>query len=120
VRLTSGFETNYPNTTATQSVRGTPALLEYLFGGTAQVAPPVSHFPVVSMEGEMLRIRFVARSNDPALAWSVEASSDLVNWSPEGVQELEAESAGSELLRRTYQVPMVGERRFLRIRASLQ
>lgn len=119
VRLTSGFETNYPNTTATQSVRGTPALLEYLFGGTALRAPDASHFPAVSIEGGMFRIGFVARSNDPALSWRVEASSDLGIWSVSGVEELPAVIAGEGLLRRTFQVPMTSERKFLRIRATL-
>lgn len=124
-RLASGFESSYPNMTANQSVRGMPAVLEYLFGGTAQSAPDTSHLPAVSIEGGMFRISFVARSDDPSLSWQVEANSDLANsspgaWNSNGVQELTATPSGEGMMRRTYQVPMIGDRRFLRIRAEIR
>jgi hypothetical protein len=75
------------------------------------------------MEGGMFRISFVARSNDPALSWVVEASNDLANpnaWSAAGVEELPATPAGEGLERRTHQIPMTGDHRFLRIRATLR
>jgi 1,4-alpha-glucan branching enzyme len=116
-RGSNSFSGNYPGVTATQIVRGRPALLEYLFGGTLDQAPPTQYLPAHEIVGEKLRLSFVARSDDAALAWRVETTTDLVAgpWTTEGVDSQPEETLSATLVRHIREVPATGAKRFLRL-----
>jgi hypothetical protein len=116
--VTNSFSDRYPGFSANQTIRGLPAKVEYLFGGTADQAPPVEHLPTFTPSGSNVCLSFVRRTDDSSLNHVVEFKSDLAsgNW-----QQVEAtptrHPAGDSMERWTYYVPTGGTARgFYRIR----
>ncbi len=119
-RLPSSFAERYPGMGATQSVRGLPALAEYLFGGTLGAAPATDHLPVQTLAGNKMRFTFVTRTDDPTLGHSVVTSTNLGAgpWTTNGVIALGSEILTGNLVRRTYEIPADVPMRFLKIIAE--
>ncbi len=119
VNLTNTFSGCYPGFSANQTVRGLPAKLEYLFGGTSAASPPADHLPTFSNVGANVRLSFVRRTDDSTLNHVVELNYDLASgvWQQVSTQPA-TESAGMDLQRWTYDIPTDGAARsFYRIRA---
>ena len=120
-RLANSFAERYPQTAANDKIRGLPALAEYLFGGTLAQPPPQEHLPAQSYTNSKLRFTFVTRTDDNALTHRVVTSTNLTtgSWTTNGVTALAAEVlSGTNLTRRTYEVPADAPQRFLRIVAE--
>jgi hypothetical protein len=116
--LTNTFADRYPGISANQTVRGLPAKVEYLLGGTAGQAPPAGHLPTFVPVGSNVRLSFVRRTDDSALNHVVEFKSDLASgaWQSVSVQPT-SEPAGTDLQRLSYDIPTAGAARgFYRIR----
>ena len=116
--LGSTFSGSYPGFSANQTVRGLPAKVEYLFGGTAGSPPPAAHLPTFGPAGPNMRLSFVRRTDDPALNHVVEFRSDLAtgSWQPAG-NATSTEAVGNGLQRSNFDFPMEGTKGFYRIRA---
>jgi hypothetical protein len=117
--LLSNFSSRYPGFSANQTVRGLPAKVEYLFGGTAGSPPPAAHLPTFGPAGSNMRLSFVRRTDDPILNYVVEFRSDLATgaWQPAGNRTSE-EGASSGLERVSFDFPVNGTTKgFYRIRA---
>lgn len=119
-RRTNSFEDRYPATAAGKTVRGLPALAEYLFGGTLVLPPPADHLPLHTLDGNKLRVSFVTRTDDPALGHRVVSSTNLSEnlWATNGVIALPYETLSGDLIRHTYEVSADAPQRFLRIVAE--
>lgn len=119
-RRTNSFADRYPVTAANKTVRGLPALAEYLFGGTLAQQPPREHLPAQAMTNGKLRFTFVTRTDDDTLAHRVVTSTNLLSgpWTTNGVATLPAEVLPGNLCRRTYEIPANTAGRFLRIVAE--
>jgi 1,4-alpha-glucan branching enzyme len=122
IRLANTFAERYPGISADQMVRGRPALLDYLFGGTAAQAPREADLPVAAVASGKLRLTFVTRTNDTALSHRVTTKTDLAAglWTTNGVTELPAENLPDGMQRRTYEVPVDSPQRYLRIEAEIR
>ena len=119
-RLPNTFSDRYPQTAAGETVRGMPALVEYLFGGTATQPPDPPNLPQHEITGGKLRLSFVTRTDDSNLTYVVQTTTDLVNgpWVAEGIIKLDDIVVGEGLLRRTHEVSAEGPKRFLRVLAG--
>jgi hypothetical protein len=117
--LQNSFADRYPGISANQTVRGLQAKMEYLFGGTAAQAPSAVNLPTTSIVGSTMRLSFVRRTDDSALKHVVESRTDLASGNWVEVTALPTQqSAGTDLERWTYDLPITGDaRRFYRIRA---
>ncbi len=116
--LANTFNDRYSGVSANETVRGLPAKLEYLFGGTLEAAPPAAHLPTFGPVGANVRLSFVRRTDDSSLHHVVEFKSDLVGgtWQEVPVEPATV-PAGTDLQRWTYDIPTGGaERGFYRIR----
>ena len=117
--VSNTFSGRYPGISANEAIRGLPAKLEYLFGGTSAAAPSAAHLPTFAPVGSNVRLSFVRRTDDSALNHVVEFKSDLASgaWQAVSIQPA-TESAGTDLQRWTYDIPTAGAPRgFYRIRA---
>ncbi|MBU6182167.1 MAG: alpha amylase C-terminal domain-containing protein [Verrucomicrobia bacterium] len=117
--VTNSFSDRYPGFSANQTIRGLSAKVEYLFGGTADQAPPVAHLPTFAPSGSNVRLSFVRRTDDSSLNHVVEFKSDLASgaWQAVSIQP-STEPADTDLQRWTYEIPTAGAPRgFYRIRA---
>lgn len=116
-RLATTFADSYPGMTPNQMIRGRPALLDYLFGGTAAQAPRDADLPATELLSGKLRISFVTRNDDATLSQRVTSKTDLTSggWATNDVTALPAESLPDGMLRRTYEMPANSPQRFLRI-----
>lgn len=119
-RATGTFADRYPGLTPATVVRGRPALLDYLFGGTLAQAPAAAHLPTAARFGQTLRFTFVTRTDDPGLGFRVQTTSGLggAAWTTNGITTLPAETLTPGVTRRTYEVPVDGPSRFLRVVAE--
>ena len=119
-RLANTFADRYPGLSATDQVRGRPALLDYLFGGTASQPPRGADLPVAAINNGKLRFTFVTRTDDTALLHRVTAKADLASgvWTTNGVTEVSSENLPDGMRRRTYEVPVDVPQRYLRIEAE--
>jgi hypothetical protein len=116
--VTNSFSDRYPGFSANQTIRGLSAKVEYLFGGTADQAPPFAHLPTFTPSGSDVCLSFVRRTDDSALNHVVEFKSDLASgaWQTVTIQPA-TEPAGTNLQRWTYDIPTAGAARgFYRIR----
>ena len=120
-RLTNSFADSYPGLNPLTPVRGQPALLDYLFGGTAETAPAAEHLPVQTMGNGTMRLSFVTRDDAANLHHRVLGTSDLRSghWSEQEITALPSQSVGPDLTRHTYEVPLEAGHYFLKIEAIL-
>jgi hypothetical protein len=121
-RATGTFAERYPGLAPDAKVRGRAAAVDYLFGGTLAQAPSAAQLPASVRAGNMLRFTFVTRTDDPSLGFRVQTTAALggAAWTTNGITELPAEQVSPELLRRTYEVPVDGPGRFLRVVAEIR
>ncbi|MFM7376055.1 MAG: hypothetical protein ACKO39_13020, partial [Chthoniobacterales bacterium] len=119
-RLSTTFADRYPGMTPSQIIRGRPALLDYLFGGTAAIAPQETNLPTTQIAAGKMRISFAVRSGDTSLFHRVTATNNLAtgSWITNDVAWLGAETISTNLQRHSYEVPADSPQRFLRIEAE--
>lgn len=121
-RRRNTFADRYPGLAPDQLIRGRPALLDYLFGGSLLQPPEVSNLPMPEKLPGKLRLSFVARADDDALLHRVTTATDLQaeNWTTNEVTTVSEENFPDGLQRRVYEVPAGGSQRFLRIEAEMR
>ncbi|MFM8460208.1 MAG: hypothetical protein ACKOB0_14965, partial [Chthoniobacterales bacterium] len=119
-RLSATFADRYPGMTPGQIIRGRPALLDYLFGGTAAIAPQETNLPTTQIAAGKMRISFAVRSDDTSLFHRVTATTNLAtgSWITNDVAWLGAETISTNLQLHNYEVPADSPQRFLRIEAE--
>jgi hypothetical protein len=121
-RRRNTFADRYPGLTPGQLIRGRPALLEHLFGGSSMHPPEVGNLPLTEKLPGKLRMTFVARADDNALIHRVTTATDLNadRRTTDEVTVVSQENLPDGLQRRVYEVPAVGAQRFLRIEAEMR
>lgn len=111
------FAGRYPGVAPTDKIDGSPAIVDYLFGGTASTPPPKENPPTHSLTADKMRYSFAVRTDDPSVTFEVQTATDLNGpWTTNSVTALPQTFISSELSRRTFEVPITGDRqRFFRL-----
>ena len=119
-RLSTTFADRYPGIAPGHIIRGRPALLDYLFGGTAAVAPQETDLPTMQIAAGVVRVSFVVRSDDASLFHRVTSTTNLVSgsWTTNNITWSGAETISTNLQRHTYEVLADRPQLFLRIEAE--
>jgi hypothetical protein len=116
--LLSNFSSRYPGFSANQTVRGLPAKVEYLFGGTAGSPPPAAHLPTFGrLDNSNMRLSFVRRTDDATLSHAVEFRTDLATGTWQEIPTPNSTATeGVGFVRENFDFPISGGRGFYRIR----
>jgi hypothetical protein len=115
--LPKTFAGRYPGMAPMDEIDGSPAIVDYFLGGTAFAPPAKANYPVHSLSGGKMRYSFVARTDDPTLAYEVQTATNVAGpWTTNGISALTPTSVAPDMMQRTFEIPISGERqRFFRL-----
>lgn len=111
------FAARYPGLAPTDKIDGSSAIVDYLLGGTASTPPAKQNHPAHWIVGGKMQYSFAVRIDDPSVTYEVQTATDLNGpWTTNNVTALPQTFVSSELNRRTFEVPITGDRqRFFRL-----
>jgi formylglycine-generating enzyme required for sulfatase activity len=117
ITVPATFSGRYPGFAATDQIDGIPAAVDYLLGGTATTPPAPDHYPSHWIDGGKMRYSFAVRTDDSSLDYQVQTSTNVAGpWTTNGVSLFQQTTLSSELTRRTFEIPITGEKqRFFRL-----
>lgn len=112
------FASTFPGFAATDNVGGVPALIAYALGGSSSASSNIAILPQAGASSGQVQITFLARTNDPSIAISVEGNIDLTTaWTAPVSKMSGVDQAGvpTGFERQTWSLTATG-RGFLRVR----